>query len=391
MPSRRQGASSTSNEDIHSFLSDVIGDGYRKIEEDLGKGYVRLCASEADRRQAAQDIRSSEDILIEMLRNSRDAGAKNIFVATQKVADARTIIIVDDGSGIPEEMHSRIFQPRVTSKLDSAHLDRWGMHGRGMALFSISENAKQAKVAHSREGAGASLLVETDTSKLGEKRDQSTFPRFELVDGVHSMRGPKNMLRTAAEFAIEHEGELSVYCGSPTEVLATMWHHGIDTVPASKRAFGIDEDLLTLPQALSICVDIDELADMANRFGMPISKRSARRIMDGDIERLPSMMDRVREESFSKPASSKNQQTDPYVNQDRANGSSCQPTSSSSQHMGQRKVRTKVSRCDLDEVARDVQGAFSALAQRYYLENMPVEVKQRDGRIVVEFEMVESS
>lgn len=383
MPSKRQGASASNSEDMHAFLSDVIGEGYRKVEEDLGKGYVRLCASEADRRQAAQDIRSSEDILIEMLRNSRDAGARNIFIAMQKVAEVRTIIIVDDGSGIPEEMHSRIFQPRVTSKLDSAHLDRWGMHGRGMALFSIAENSKRAEVAYSREGAGASMLVETDTDKLGEKRDQSTFPRFELVEGVHSMRGPKNMLRTAAEFAIEHEGELSVYCGSPTEVIATMWHHGIDTVPASKRAFGIDESLLTLPQALSVCADIDDLAQASARLGMPISKRSARRIMDGEIERLPSMVVRVQAESF--PASARSADASPAQGgAHQGEGSACVGAVSQA-----RKVRTKVSRCDLDELARDVQEAFSSLAQRYYLQDAAVEARQRDGRIVVEFEMVE--
>ena len=145
MPSKRVGASSDG--DIHSFITDVVGDGYRKIEEDLGGGYVRLCTSEADRRQAAQDIRSSEDILIEMLRNARDAGARNIFIATQHVGDMRSIVVIDDGDGIPADMHKRIFQPRVTSKLDSAHLDRWGMHGRGMALFSIHENSERAEVA----------------------------------------------------------------------------------------------------------------------------------------------------------------------------------------------------------------------------------------------------
>lgn len=387
MPSSRQGA--LEGDDIHSFLSDVIGDGYRKVEEDLGKGYVRLCTSEADRRQAAQDIRSSEDILIEMLRNSRDAGAKNVFIAMQKVAETRTIIIIDDGSGIPEELHSQIFQPRVTSKLDSAHLDRWGMHGRGMALFSIAENAQRAEVACSREGFGSSILVETDTSKLGEKRDQSTFPHFELVDGVHSMRGPKNILRMAAEFAIEHKGDLNVYCGSPTEVIASMWHHGIDTVPAAKRAFGIGSDSLTLPQSLSICPDVDALAEAAQRLGMPISKRSARRIMDGDIERLPSIMDRVRDESFRKHDASASA-SEAAKQHEAQSGTSREGTDSGLMgNPSEPKVRIKVSRADLNDVAELIQPAFSSLAQRYYLEDSPVEVSQRDGRVIAEFKMIE--
>ena len=57
--------------------------------------------AEAERRQAAQDIRSSEDVVIELLRNARDAGASRIFLATQKTGNARLLTVLDDGQGIP--------------------------------------------------------------------------------------------------------------------------------------------------------------------------------------------------------------------------------------------------------------------------------------------------
>ena len=52
-----------------------------RVEDDLGDGFVRLRSAEAERRQAAHDIRSTEDIVIEALRNARDAQARTILMA----------------------------------------------------------------------------------------------------------------------------------------------------------------------------------------------------------------------------------------------------------------------------------------------------------------------
>ena len=61
---------------LENFIQDISGDQYFRVEDDLGNGFVRLKAAEAQRRQAKQDIRSTEDIIIELLRNSRDAHAR---------------------------------------------------------------------------------------------------------------------------------------------------------------------------------------------------------------------------------------------------------------------------------------------------------------------------
>ena len=119
------------------FVSEVSGDEYLKVEEDLGDGFVRLRVSEAERRQAQHDIQGFEDVVVELLRNSRDAHAKRVFIATTREGDRRTLVVVDDGAGVPPHLQDRIFEPRVTSKLDSMTTDRWGVHGRGMALFSV--------------------------------------------------------------------------------------------------------------------------------------------------------------------------------------------------------------------------------------------------------------
>ena len=141
--------------DLASFVEATCGNGALRVEENLGAGYVRLRVAEAERRQAKHDIRCIEDVVIEMLRNARDAGARHIYVASSREGDTRTIVMLDDGSGIPANMHDRIFEARVTSKLESVHVDRWGVHGRGMALFSVRENVESAR----RRQCAAKLLL----------------------------------------------------------------------------------------------------------------------------------------------------------------------------------------------------------------------------------------
>ena len=151
--------------DLLSFVSAMGGERALRVEENLGEGYFRLRVSEAERRQAKQDVRCVEDAVIELLRNARDAGARHVYVATSREGDLRTTTVLDDGAGIPEDMHERVFESRVTSKLDSVRTDRWGVHGRGMALFSIRENAVSAGVASSVPGGGAAIRVVTDAQR----------------------------------------------------------------------------------------------------------------------------------------------------------------------------------------------------------------------------------
>lgn len=291
------------DQSLATFVDSVCGESHLRVEADLGDGFVRLRSSEAERRQAAQDIRSSEDIVIELLRNARDAGARHIFLATHRNGDRRFITIIDDGAGIPASQHRRIFEPRVTSKLNTAHMDKWGMHGRGMALYSIAVNALVAEVRQSAPERGASLIVQTDTDALGERTDQSTFPRFERSpEGAMCMRGPKNIVRTAAEFALEHRDTCAVYEGTPTEIAATLYAYGAATLSPARRAFPGDVDDLPLVKRLAVAVDDAHLSASADTLGLSLSPRSARRILDGAIKPVPSLMERLEREAFPVPA-----------------------------------------------------------------------------------------
>ena len=88
------------SESLLDFVESVNGTSHLRVEQDFGDGFVRLNLSEAERRQAVQDIRSSEDIVLEMLRNSRDAHASHIFVAIGREGAKRNITVIDDGCGI---------------------------------------------------------------------------------------------------------------------------------------------------------------------------------------------------------------------------------------------------------------------------------------------------
>ena len=334
---------------LANFIDTVCGESHLRVEDDLGDGFVRLRSSEAERRQAAQDIRSSEDILIELLRNARDAGARHIFVATQKTEGRRLITIVDDGAGIPALQQERIFEPRVTSKLDTAHMDKWGMHGRGMALFSIRENAEQARVAFSAPGLGTALTVVTDTASLPERADQSTFPHFELKDGVAAMRGPRNLLRTAAEFALEHRDEVTVFCGSPAEVAAALLAFGMATTTPALRAFGGSFQEQPLVRWLACAPDPAAFAERAALMGLELSERTARRVLDGQVEPPLPLRDLLEAQlTAGKGAASRNR------------------TTSAKRHEGGPALRlTEEDRCELAEA---MQQAFAAVAERYYLD-----------------------
>ena len=335
-----------SAESLSSFLHETRNASHLRVEADLGDGFVRLKTSEAERRQAAQDIKCSEDIVIELLRNARDAGARNIYLALSHDEGRRGILAIDDGCGIPQHLHEKVFEPRVTSKLDTAHMDKWGMHGRGMALYSIAENARAARIVRSEEGRGTAIAVETDLAKLPEKTDQSTFPRFELQeDGAHAMRGPKNILRTAAEFALEHRGECRVRCGSQAEVLAALYADGLEQTTPMQRAFDSPDERAPYCVLLAHAADHEDMARIAASLGLSLSHRTCRRINDGEVRGASSLLERLQSESFPTRGASAGKRLDPAAD----------------------RRSLKLDAEDRHLLASSLADVFAALAQKHYL------------------------
>lgn len=350
--------------DLAGFVASMGGERALRVEENLGEGYVRLRVAEAERRQAKHDIRCVEDVVIELLRNSRDAGAKHIYVATAREGDLRTVVVLDDGSGVPDHMQGRIFEARVTSKLESVHLDRWGVHGRGMALFSVKENAVSAEVASSAPGLGCALKVVTDASTLSERADQSTWPTTGSDEDGQLVceRGPHNIVRTCCEFALEERGACEVYFGSPSEVAATARARARRTLDASELMFLDDIDGLPVLERLSVAADAQELRAVATRLGLDMSERTAHRIVSGQIKPQRSIVSRLTH---------------------RTDARTPRQVDLSRDHRG-----LKISRQDSEEFSRSMERGFSALAEKYYLTLADApKVRVGKGKITVTFDL----
>lgn len=333
-----------SGDSLLEFVSSVAGEELLKVEENLGDGFVRLRVSEAERRQAKHDIRCVEDACVELLRNSRDAGARRIFFATSKEGAIRRLVCIDDGEGVPAHLHEAVFEPRVTSKLDTMTVDTYGVHGRGMALYSLKANMVEAGVVWSQPEKGTALLAVADTSTLPERKDQSTWPEVEVTGGETAViKGPHNIPRAVAEFALAAP-HVDVYVGSPAEVVSTMRRvataeHGVGRL--FERGAG---EHLPAWQRSATAVDTAELTGLSRSlYALPISERNAQRILSDEIGGLPPVAERLGARHVDAEAAPRRVD----LAKDR------------------RSVRLE--QMDLDALAAAAADAFRRIAEKYYL------------------------
>lgn len=340
------------------FVSAVAGDAYLKVEEHLGDGFVRLKTGEAERRQAKHDIKTVEDVVVELLRNARDAEARRIFLGSSRTGDARELVCTDDGCGIPDGMRERIFEPRVTSKLDTMVMDRYGVHGRGMALFSIRSNVSSAEIVASGVGLGSVLRVQADTGALPERRDQSTWPALtpgEGEDELEALRGPRNVLRMACEFALDRP-DVHLWVGSPAEIAATMYTLGQRELGAQIVRLEAEERL-PLWQHLALASDAAELVDRAALVGLELSERNAHRVVSGEIRPLVEVREQLmRGGSAGQPR------------REAADTAENAQTAAPPVDLAMDRRSLKPTAADLIALQARLARAFEEFARRYYLE-----------------------
>ena len=283
--------------DLNKFLDQLNIKDSLSVEEDLGNGYVRLKISEAERRQALQDINCVEDIIVELLRNSRDSGSKNIFIGTKRLEDKNRIInFIDDGAGIPPNLKDLIFEARVTSKLDNGKKDTYGFHGRGMALFSIKLNVNDIRVSFSDRSKGASFYLDIDLDKVPEKKDQSIIPQIiKMDDDVNIIGGVNNIIKTIIEFQLQNK-DMNFFYGTPTQVLATMREilkkdKSQGVYPSfddwEKLINFIDQNDIKITEIPILTDNCNLMSEMAEKlFSMSISKRGIQRVIYNEVKPL---------------------------------------------------------------------------------------------------------
>ncbi len=228
---------------------------------DIGAGFARLSGAEAPRR-APSSISSVEDALVELLRNSRDAGAKNIFVAsTLRSRRYREITVIDDGRGVPESHAEAIFEPGVTTRHLAPIRENAtsSAHGAGLALHHIKLSAVEARLA--RPSSPTSLHIVFDTQTLPERSLQSKSRQ--------SRPSNSNLLAAATDFARENPN-VSIFHASPAAILATLLEHHIIQQPG-EGAGG------------SGVGGAASLASAASGLGLAVSAKTAGRVLRGEV------------------------------------------------------------------------------------------------------------
>jgi anti-sigma regulatory factor (Ser/Thr protein kinase) len=335
------------------------------VEEELGHGYVRLKVTEAERRQALQDIRCVEDVVKELVRNARDAGATGVYVTFQKERGRwRNITVLDNGRGIPQGLHRKIFEARVTSKVRDVVEDRFGVHGRGMALFSIKQVADDIQLVRSEESRGTIIHTRIDTTKLPEKKDQSTFPRLESDDEgkIAIAGGPHNVPRVLTELALSSDG-LNIFLGSNAEILSTLYHDSVEL----RKTWAAGEDDVSRP----VWFELGGIKEgrmlhgfCANQLGLCVSERNAFRILELEINPLMSINELVREGSIALPA--------------RRADLHRQPRDNWSDHLARR-----LNQDDISRISDSLQLVFEDIGGKYYLQAEAPVIKRRKNRIII--------
>jgi hypothetical protein len=220
---------------------------------DLGYGFARLMGAEGLRR-TPKGIRFVEDALLELLRNSRDAEARNIYVASSlRVRRYRTLVVIDDGGGIPETHKRLVFEPGVTTR----HLDPTpnqnearALHGAGLSLYHIKNAALSAEV-----------LSATSPTAMRVVFDTHTLPEKSLQSGARPSK--TNLPATLASFATPSSPRL--YLASPARIAARLLHDRI-----IQRG---SKDIITGRRLYEAAWDL----------GLEVSLRTVQRVVAGEI------------------------------------------------------------------------------------------------------------
>ena len=147
--------------DVAVVLREVV-DLYRAG----GKGSVRV---ESDMSEALPDVLCRPDelkeVILNLLENARDAmpGGGVVRIGATESEDATDMVVVtveDEGTGIPSELLTRIFEPRFSTRSAGS--------GLGLAIAKrLVDSWEGVLEVESEEGAGTRVIVRLQSASVG--------------------------------------------------------------------------------------------------------------------------------------------------------------------------------------------------------------------------------
>jgi hypothetical protein len=158
----------------------------------------------------------------------------------------RTLVVIDDGRGIPETHKRSVFEAGVTSRhLHPVLVPDEAPHGAGLSLYHVKNTATSAEVLST--SSPTAIKVTFDTRILPERSLQSA-----------TRPSRTNLLATLRTFATHN---LDLYYASPASILATL----------------LDNHIIQRPETAG------GLLRAASGLGLELSLRTVQRVWRGEI------------------------------------------------------------------------------------------------------------
>lgn len=141
-------------------LTEILARAVERVRDELDARYQVLNLDAPEHLPGVCDIRRLEQCLFNLIANAvkYSPSGRVVRVRLEKEAESATISIIDEGAGIPEEEHDRIFEPYYRG----AVIDTVDARGLGLGLpisRAIAEGHGGCIDVQSEPGRGSTFIV----------------------------------------------------------------------------------------------------------------------------------------------------------------------------------------------------------------------------------------